>query len=147
MTTRARVILQRIDNLRNLVNRATIGVGHETPLHTVDRAPNRRSHQPTHPKWSRRAPATSAHSREPRKNHSNSMATDLKVHTFGGNQRERLTQIKTHLTTKHTPKVPVSVRSERCASAAMRPCSPRGFRAEDLRKGGDCMSHKNLESC
>ena len=100
MAARARVILQRIDNLRNLVNRASVGGRPRTPLHAVHRTqvtvlvgpfiPNGHAAllQPADVRGTAQEPQQFNCHR-------------LKVHALGGNQREGIPQVEAHLAAKH----------------------------------------------
>ena len=147
VAARARVILQRIDNLRNLVNRATVGGRPRTPLHTVHRAQIAVLISPLIPNG-HAALLQPAHIRRTAQEPQQLNGNGLEVHALGGNQRERLTQIKTHLTTKHAEGAGAgtvgTLRVRRNGVLVLL----EDFAQKIFVRGGDCMSHKkNLESC
>ena len=147
MTARARVVLQRLNNLRNLVNRAAIGGRPRTPLHAVHRAQIAVLISPLIPNG-HAALLQPAHIRRTAQEPQQLNSNRLEVHTLGGNQRERLTQIKTHLTAENTEGAGAgtvgTLRIRRNGVLVLL----EDFAQKIFVRGGDCVSHKkNLESC
>ena len=69
------------------------------------------------------------------------------MHALGGNQRERLTQVKTHLTAKHAESAGAGTVGTLCIRRDGVLVLLEDFAQKIFVRGGDCMSHKkNLES-
>ena len=147
MTARARVILQRLNNLRNLVNRAAIGGRPRTPLHAVHRTQIAVLISPLIPNG-HAALLQPAYIRGTAQEPQQLNGNRLEVHALGGNQRERLTQVKTHLTAKHTEGAGAgtvgTLRIRRDGVLVLL----EDFAQKIFIGSRDCVSHKkNLESC